>query len=313
MLRKLLLLLLAMSLPLLAAAGEAKLPAYATTIRSLAVEGNGRLWVATFGKGLWQVDAAGPRRFEKDGQPFPMVNNLMLSGEKLYIATAGGGCLRLDTTKLEFEPLAQTPGFEKLHALMQASDSRVFIGSVGSGTAVLNINTWQPMKVDESSQLAWVNSIVEWQNQFWLGTATGLYRNVASGTWRPQAAELRRAVNCLLVHDGILYAGTTDRGVFAIEADGYPRQVNGTLGPVHFLLVYGDELLAGGDLGLWSIKNVDATEISAPFNDAKCAAVDTKKILYVGTVGGKIYKSDDARNFIHTMSFTENGLEEQKQ
>ena len=58
MLRKILLLLMLMNLPLLAAAGEAKLPAYATTIRSLAVEGNGRLWVATFGKGLWQIDAA---------------------------------------------------------------------------------------------------------------------------------------------------------------------------------------------------------------------------------------------------------------
>lgn len=313
MLRKLFLLMMAISLPLLAAAGEAKLPAYATTIRSLAVEGNGRLWVAAFGRGLWQIDAAGPRRFEKDGQPFPMVNNLMLSGEKLYIATAGGGCLRLNTETLEFEPLTQAPGFEKLHALMQTSDGRVFIGSVGSGTAVLNDNVWQPMKVDESSQLAWVNSIVEWQNQLWLGTATGLYRNVASGTWRPQAAELRRAINCLLVHNGILYAGSTDRGVFAIEADGYPRQVNGTLGPVHFLQAYGADLLAGGDLGLWNIKIVDSVEIALPFNDAKCAAVDAKKILYIGTADGKIYKSNDAKNFIHTMSFTENGLEEQKQ
>ena len=313
MLRKLQLLLIAMSLPLLASAGEAKLPAYATTIRSLAVEGNGRLWVATFGKGLWQIDAAGPRRFEKDGQPFPMVNNLMLNGEKLYIATAGGGCLRLNTESLDFEPLQQATGFEKLHALMQTSDGRVFIGSVGSGTAFLDADAWRPMKVDESSQLAWVNSIAEWQNQLWLGTATGLYRNVASGTWRPQAAELRRAVNCLLLHEGILYAGSTDRGVFAIEGDGYPRQISGTIGPVHFLQVYDGAVLAGGDLGFWSIKNVDATEISVPFDDAKCAAVDTKKILYVGTVGGKIYKSDDAKNFIHTMSFTENGLEEQKQ
>lgn len=71
MLRKLLLLIMVMSLPLLAVAGEAKLPAYATTIRSLAIEGNGRLWVATFGKGLWQVDAAGTRRFEKTGSLFP--------------------------------------------------------------------------------------------------------------------------------------------------------------------------------------------------------------------------------------------------
>lgn len=313
MLRKILLLFMTMALPLLVIADEAKLPAYATTIRSLAIEGNGRLWVAAFGRGLWQIDAAGPRRFEKDGLPFPMINNLMLSGGKLYIATAGGGCLRLDTASLAFEPLQQAAGFEKLHALMQTSDDRVFIGSVGSGTAVLQGDTWQPMKSNESSQLAWVNSIAEWQNQLWLGTATGLYRNVASGTWRPQAAELRRAVNCLLVHNGILYAGTTDRGVFAIETDGYPQQVNGTLGPVHFLLAYGDELLAGGDLGFWRIKNVDATEIAVPFNDAKCAAVDTKKILYIGTVDGKIYKSDDAKNFIHTMSFTENGLEEQKQ
>ncbi len=287
----------------------------AITIRSIAFDGNGRMWLASFGKGLWLADGSGTRQFFDASavRPFPMINNLLLSNDRLYVATAGGGCVRLNLASLQFDPLNQTPGFEKLHALMQTASGEVLIGSVGSGTALLRDNTWEPVSKSESSQLAWVNSIVEWRGSLWLATATGLYESKSISPWKPQATELRRAVNCLLVHNDVLYAGTTDRGVYAIKPGSYPEQLIGTIGPIHFLTRYDDQIITGGEMGLWSIRNNEAVEIEADIFDAKCAAVDAKKILYLGTMSGKIFTSDDARKFIHTMSLTENGLEEHKQ
>ncbi|MDD3147932.1 MAG: hypothetical protein PHD82_11555 [Candidatus Riflebacteria bacterium] len=295
-------------------ATAATLPAGATTVRSIAVEGNGRIWVATFGNGLWVVDETGPRRFtdSKTDQPFPMINNLLLSGNRLFIATAGGGCVALNTTTLQFEKITQARGFEKLHALTRAADGSIYIGSVGSGSAVLQNDAWQPLTQKESSQLSWVNSIVEWQGYLWLGTATGLYRNKSGSPWKPSAGELRRAINCLHVHENTLYAGTTDRGVYAIKPDDYPVQVSQTLGPINFLTSYDGQVLAGGNMGLWSIKNAQASEITSGIVDPKCVFADDKKNLLIGTLDGKIYVSNDGTLFRLKLTFKENGLEEHK-
>ncbi len=314
MLKKLLL-IVTISIAFSICASAASLPARAATVRSIVLDGNGRMWVATFGNGLWLVDNSGPRQFfaAESGQPFPMINNLLISGKRLFIATAGGGCVVLNTDTLRFEPIIQTAGFEKLHALTQTSSGTIYIGSVGSGTATLLSDAWKPMIDKESSQLAWVNSIAEWQGSLWLGTATGLYVNTSDQKWKPVGTELRRAVNCLLVQDNVLYAGTTDRGVYAIKDGDYPSQVEGTLWPINFLTTFSGQIIAGGNLGLWSIKNAQAEEITSDITDPKCAFASGKKNLLLGTMDGKIYTSEDGRTFRLTMSFTENGLEEHKQ
>lgn len=313
MLKKLLLLLAVFAL-ISGTTLAASLPARATTIRSIAIDAGGHLWVATFGSGLWLKDNSGTRKFfdAETKQPFPMINGLLISGKRLFIATAGGGCVVLNTESLQFEAIKQAVGFEKLHALTESSTGDIYIGSVGSGTALLQNGVWVSMTDNESSQLAWVNSIVEWQGSLWLGTATGLYENKIGSPWKPASSELRRAVNCLLVHENILYVGTTDRGVYAIKPGEYPKQLTDTMGPVNFLTIHADRVIAGGDLGIWSIQNSLSTEITTDITAPKCAFSDRKNKLFLGTADGRIYLSEDGKNFRHFMSFTEQGLEENK-
>ncbi len=311
MLQKLLALLTLISMMTVSLLAE-QLSAPATTIRSIAFDSQQRMWVGTFGLGLWLKEGQGLRRFaDKAGeQPFPMINNLLISGKNLYIATAGGGCLRLDLDSLLFSSIQQTNGFAKLHALTEAGSGTIYIGSVGSGTAVLQNNRWQPMTAEESSQLAWVNSIVEWQGYLWLGTATGLYRNPVDQPWKPESCELRRPVNCLLVHNDTLYAGSTDRGVFSIKPGDYPEQRAGTLGPINMLVVFAGKVIAGGRLGLWAIQNGDCEELESGISDPRCAGIDAKNILHIGTADGKIYQTEDLHKFIPTYSIPDKGLKE---
>lgn len=290
------------------------LPAGINTVRSIVFDNENRMWIGTFANGLWLSDSAGIRQFHdnKTNQPYTMINNLMIHDNLLYIATAGAGCQRLNLQSLTFDNLQQHAGFDKLHALAQTSTGETLIGSVGSGTAVLKNDTWVPASENQNLQTAWVNSIVEWRDSLWLGTATGLYRNRINSPWKPEFAELARAVNCLFVHNDVLYAGTTDRGVYAIAHGKYPQQIAGTFGQINFLVPFSDHLIAGGQLGLWSIKFVQASEIICEISDAKSAALSPKKILHIGTSGGRLYESDDGLEFRHVMSFTENGLEEHK-
>ncbi|HNX74934.1 MAG TPA: two-component regulator propeller domain-containing protein [Candidatus Rifleibacterium sp.] len=312
MLQKLLVLLALLGMASISAQAE-QLSAPASTIRSIAFDNQQRMWVGTFGLGLWLKDGQGLRPFTDQAakQPFPMINNLLISGRDLYIATAGGGCVRLDTETLRFAAIEQATGFEKLHALMETGSGSIFIGSVGSGTANLQNNRWQPMTVQESSQLAWVNSIVEWQGYLWLGTATGLYRNPIGHPWKPESYELRRPVNCLLVHENILYAGSTDRGVFSIKPGDYPEQIPGTLGPINMLVTFAGKVIAGGKFGLWVIQKNGCEELKTVIDDPRCAGIDAKKILHIGTVDGKIYQTADLKKFIHAYSISNKGLKEQ--
>lgn len=291
------------------------LPAGSTIIRSLACDGKGRLWVATFGTGLWVIDASGSQRFfdTATNQPFPMINNLLFTDNSLFIATAGGGCVKLDCDSLKFSPLVQHPGFDKLHGLYKTSSGTIFIGSVGSGTARLRGNSWVPVAESQSTQLAWVNSILEWGNQIWVGTSTGLYKtSTETEQWKPQFAGISRAVNCLLVHENILYAGTSDRGVYALKAGQEPELVAGTMGQIQFLTNFNSQVIAGGELGLWSIENLQAVEVENDISNVKCAVVDAKNFLLIGTMNGKIYSSVDAKHFSLTFAFNENSLQEQK-
>lgn len=296
------------------AAGTVAIKADSATIRCMVFDNSNRLWIGTFGHGLWRKDGNTISKFhdQTSQQPFPMINNLLLDGNNLWIATAGGGCVCLDTTSLRFTAIEQQPGFAKLHALMKTTSGKLLIGSVGSGSAYLANQGWQPVRPEQPINLAWVNSIVEWNNRLWLGTSTGLYANSLDiENWQPQATGLNRGINTMLVYDNRLYIGTTSRGVFFIEGDSEARAVSGTLGDVHCLVAHPTGLYAVGSDSLWRISGSQAELIDAPFDNGKSAVVDDKKNLLIGTTDGKIYRSENGIDYILTIAFNGNGFEEQ--
>lgn len=283
------------------------------TIRGLAIDQSGRLWIGTFGKGLWCKDGdAIVNIFDQNTQqPFPMINNLLINGKNLWIATAGGGCVCLNTDDKTFTQIKQDSNFLKLHGLARTASGTMLIGSVGSGTATLKDNCWLPVQQDQPINIAWVNSIIEWNNKIWLGTSTGLYVSDSDlGKWKPQSASLCRGVNHLLVYDNRLFIATTSHGVYQLTAGEAPEQIYGTFGAVYSLVSFENKVFAMGDDSFWCISGTTANEIPVPFSNAKCAAVDTKKTLLIGTMDGKIYRSKNGTDYQSAIEFKGNGFEE---
>ncbi|HAE37192.1 MAG TPA: hypothetical protein DCG57_00975 [Candidatus Riflebacteria bacterium] len=293
---------------------QPKFAAQDATIRSIAFDQRGRMWVATFGRGLWVVNESGISKFydETLQMPYPMINNLLVDVKGLWVATAGGGCIKINTTTDRIEPVGQHAGFEKLHALTKTSAGQVIIGSVGSGTAFLSNNTWQPVKKQQSISLAWVNSIVEWQNRLWLGTSTGLYSSSADlGDWKPKFEQLNRGVNHLLVHEDRLFIATTRHGLYSIAPGGEPVKVPAIDGMIHASMPAENGILVIGEKHLWKLADGKAQKLEPSVPLAKCGAVDAKNRFFIGTTDGKIFISDNGTDFKVKYSFGEAGLEEQ--
>ena len=290
--------------------------AHDATIRSMVFDQQGRMWVATFGRGLWLIDNTGIRRFydEKLQQPYPMINNLLFTGQQLWVATAGGGCLSINTITDKIENTGQHAGFEKLHALTRTNAGQLLIGSVGSGTGYLKDGAWLPVKGTQPINLAWVNSIVEWQNRLWLGTSTGLYSNSTDlSEWRPQFEKLNRGINHLAVADDKLLIATTRHGLYSLSPGSEPQKIPGIEGQVYFILTSKSAPLILGEQKICKLEGASANSIETSVDFSKCAVTDVKNRFFIGTTDGKIYRSENGTEFELKYFFSDNGLEEQKQ
>lgn len=294
---------------------QTKFANHDATIRSMAFDQRGRLWIGSFGRGLWVADEKKITRFfaEKTQQPYPMINNLLFDGHYLWVATAGGGCIRINTELDQIEPVKQHDGFGKLHALTATSSATVLIGSVGSGTAYFKDDSWLPVSQMQPVNLAWVNSIVEWQHRLWLGTSTGLYSTgISVSEWKPQYAQLNRGVNHLAVDNDRLLIATTRNGLYELLPGKDPTKVTGIDGMIHFILPSASQTLVIGDKSVWQLVNGVVCKLTDPVANAKCAAFDAKNRFFIGTTDGKIYISDSGTNFTLKYLFSDKGLEENK-
>ena len=287
-----------------------------STIRSIAFDQRGRIWVASFGRGLWLISETDITRFydEKAQQPYPMINNLLFDGDYLWVATAGGGCIRINSEFDRIEPVEQHKGFEKLHAIARTASGTIIIGSVGSGSAYLKDNKWVPVKDSQPVNLAWVNALVDWQNRLWLGTSTGLYATGSDiSEWQPQYEQLNRGVNHLAKDNDRLLIATTRNGLYEKKPGKEPTKVAAIDGMIHFILATDRQTLVIGNKAIWRITDGKISHLENPVANAKCAAVDSKNRFFIGTTDGKIYVADNETDFLLKYFFSDNGLEENKE
>ncbi|MFZ5953002.1 MAG: two-component regulator propeller domain-containing protein [Candidatus Rifleibacteriota bacterium] len=289
------------------------------TIRDMVEDDHGSVWIGTFGMGLWQYREGQLKKYEvsQGEKPYPMISNLMLIGKSLFIATAGGGCVRLNLEKNVLEPIRQLTGFDRLHALFAADDGKIYIGSVGSGTAVLNSATsaWEPLSERTLQHLSWVNDINQWNSNICLATSCGLYFNpIESKKWQPVSAGLGEGANFLFpAKEDRLYIGTTSRGVFVMKPQKQPAPVRNTYGEIYFLTRFRQKLIAGGQFGLWELdeEKGSAREISNfPDMAAKSFLVTKKNILLIGTMDGRIIYTDDLKEFKLLLNLQQHAAEE---
>ncbi|GAB4277712.1 MAG: hypothetical protein Kow0029_20610 [Candidatus Rifleibacteriota bacterium] len=281
----------------------------------------GNIWIGLFGGGLWKHSGNATTRFydKTAGQPFPMISKLKIYDNQLWIATAGGGCVCLDLQNKRFKEIRQCPGFMKLHGLLKTAAGEYLIGSVGSGTAILDESTeppqWKPISSRTLSHLAWVNHLGEWQGKLWLATTNGIYStdSVALATnWKPVSAGLSEGINHFCSHGGKLYLATASRGVFYMKPGKQPVPVRNTYGEIHFITIFKNRVIAGGRYGLWEISddNVAREITNFPQLVAKSALVTRKNFLMIGADNGVILITNNLRDFETFLKIREFEFEE---
>lgn len=293
--------------PIPADASQLGLPACAYTVRDLVQDKEGNIFTATFGAGLWLIKdhkVSRLKKLEKEGL-FPMISNLMIDGNKLWVATTGDSCNYISLPDLKLHKIDYPRRFSRLHALYKTRNNKILIGSVGSGTAILTKNRtgyyWQPVKEKVSNQISWVNDINEWQNKIWLGTANGAYHLPAGqppANWQPRSEGLKSGVNHFFPDQNRLFISTTSRGVFVKVGQKQPVPLANIYGEVYFVTRFNDSLIAGGEAGLWKIGNQRGKKIES-FHDhcAKSYLITQKNSLLIGTMDGRIIETKDLKNF----------------
>ncbi len=147
-----------------------------------------------------------------------------------------------------------------------------------------------------------------------MATACGLYYTPAENfrqNWDPRSASLGEGANCILAHRGLLYIGTTTRGVFAMKQGKQPYPVRNTYGEIYFLTRFKNLLLAGGQFGLWTVSEKTGKEVARfPEMPAKSHLVTKNNTLLIGTMDGRIIETEDLQEFKLLLNLQQHGPEE---
>ena len=288
-------------------ASQLGLPTCAYTVRDMVEDTHGKIYVGTFGAGLWLInnqEITRQKSLEQQGL-FPMISNLLIDGEKLWVATTGDSCNYITLSDLKFHKIQHTPRFSRLHALYLTNNNKILIGSVGSGAAILNKNEntycWQPVRKKVLNHLSWINDINEWKNSIWLATANGAYHTPSGqniNNWQPKSEGLRSGANHFFPDKNKLFISTTSRGVFVKIGTKQAVPISGIHGETYFVTRFKNTLIAGGESGLWEIDKNRGKKIQS-FHDhcAKSYLVTRKNSLLIGTMDGRIIETKDLKKF----------------
>ncbi len=317
------------STPTLAA--PLRLPEYDAVVRSMVVDQTGRLWIGSFGAGLWLVDngSASPVLDAQGEYPSRRISRLLVDGRYLWVATAGEGLLCFDMEARVWLPVNPDPGptMRALHGLARTTDGRLLLGSVGSGAAELWNGTWRPLGRDQGLGDDWVNDIAPTPSGAWFATSRGVWHvnapasttsspppETAAGspprelppaaTWLypggsccgPDAWE-NPEVNVLLLLASHTFLGTMADGAFRHDPDGETRKLAGTRGSIQAMCLWQGTLWVAGAQGLWQVTDPTARRPTATPIPPTWEPGVVLKSLVVTTRGSLLIGTQDGRIF----------------
>jgi ligand-binding sensor domain-containing protein len=296
----------------LRAASPISLPDLSAVVRTMVLDDQNHLWIGTWGSGIWRVENRVAHGLKNPDGSWPSLrcSRLVVSGQGMLCATAGDGLFRFDSKESVWKSFTPDPGvpFRYLHALW-ADNERFVIGSVGSGAAIFQNSTWVIKSPDARNQVSWVNDAIPWESGILVAGAQGLQWFDASGT----AKDLFPAngdwddpkINLLWVApNGHLLVGTADQGVLAWDGQTW-KKIRGPKGEAQAWVEWrGDLWLAAGD-GLWRLRQAnsgwEAARREGPWGSSgglKSVAGNRSSGLFVGTLDGQIFFSDEGEHFV---------------
>ncbi|RCK80957.1 MAG: hypothetical protein OZSIB_2334 [Candidatus Ozemobacter sibiricus] len=255
----------------------------------MVVDASGRLWIGSFGAGVWVCEngRAVPLLDAHGEHPSRRISRLLLDGHRLWVATAGEGLLCYDTAARRWLPVDPDPGpkMRALHGLARTADGRLLLGSVGSGAAELRDGVWHHLGRDQGLGDDWVNDIAPTTTGAWFATSRGVWHVAAvapsasfgflssahasaprvpppptADAWLypggsccgPDAWD-NPEVNVLLPLASFTFLGTMADGAFRHDPDGETRKLAGTRGSIQALCLWRNALWIAGSQGLWQV------------------------------------------------------------
>ncbi|MFV0290252.1 MAG: two-component regulator propeller domain-containing protein [Mangrovibacterium sp.] len=294
------------------------------SIADIAIDGAGRVWVATIGKGVWRIDTAADGGFDATkflpGEiDLSNVNDLFVDTKNIWIGSDGGLVVySLDSGVLNviYDDLRMRLGSVSVQKIFQDSQENVWIGSAFSGIFKYNLSNRSfvhyPASSDFDGDLSHrtVKDIIEDElGTVIVGTLGGLNYYDSKACVFKQLKDTESLgspfVNSLLADEsGNVWVGTDKSGVeyynihrkpfYSIASDFDKSSANART-PVNAILVEDDYLwlgTAGG--GLSRFRDNQGTYFRKITNDSRSLSNnfvsvihrDHEQNLWVGTWGG---------------------------
>ena len=299
---------------------------------------NGNLWISTGEKGIYRMDRNRQLHCylkEANETEFTISSICETPDKQIYIGTLGKGLLRYDPARDQFEPIPYT-GHPKLpvKSLLLATPNEIYIGTDGCGLKVyntqsrtftenrLNITTFN---LDKSK----IHSIMRDSfGNLWLGffqKGVLLVPAIANGfQYIGYKSERNNIIgsNCIMSvcydHDGDLWIGTDNDGLYKIENNGRrtihfpPTQEKGPV-PSTIMSIYEDSrqnLWIGSYMQgfakidkqtgrCWYFRSKDGTDHKEDKLRVYSFAEDKHGRLWIGTMGNGLYYIDLDTETLH--------------
>jgi len=150
-------------------------------IISLYIDDSDRIWIGTFGQGLWMIDNKNRKHFtEKDG----LINNNILSisgrGQEIWMGTLGGASmLKYSDDKATFVNYGVATGLTSQYVYsVYAAKDEVWLGTDGSG--LINYKNGKFKTIVDNGYLDNIYSVTGSGNEIWFSSGQG-YLNVLVG------------------------------------------------------------------------------------------------------------------------------------
>ena len=266
-------------------------------------EGQGALWVGTYGKGLFRgaQDGSWYQVTTKNGLPSNFFTSLVLGtsiggGASLWAGTDGGGLVRISQNNIDTISTRNGLPSNAVYSLFEThptdAPATLWVGTRNGGLAQLVEGSWRRLAPQGLPRVAPINAILETRRsdgskELWLGSdGEGLYR-LAGGEWTHFTDQLpTQAVQCLgegRTSEGrpVLWIGTRNGGLVKFSQDTWTlfTKENGAL-PSNMVQAVLESRSEDGTTTLW----VGTRHGLAHFSDGYWTHIDTVEDQPLGSV-----------------------------
>ncbi len=296
-----------------------KKTAYTCVCRALVEDDAGRLYLGTFGAGLWirTGDTWSQVRQAPGGLPDDRISKLLLEGEDLLVATAGGGAARLHRSSGRWSRLTSfgDPPSRHFHAFLGLPGGGYLLGSVGDGLCLATDGRWVTLGESDGLPSDWINDALADASGTWLATYAGLAFLEGTRITRVELPDRQWRdgnINVLARFQGNLFLGTGSGGLVERLEPVHPadsakprrpaprratfRRIPGIPDQVHALLPFGGHLWVGTEEGLFRLLadgTVERQDGPASASRAIKSLGVTRAGVVVGTDIGQVYLVGD--------------------